>query len=133
MHGDSQHTPSTQLPDPHCVPVMQVIPLALSPDWQVPAASQYCGKAQVTVARLSADPAGRFTHKPSLPVTLHAWQVPRQALLQHVPSTQKELPQSAGIEQVWPLGFLFIRQDPEAQYWLLASQLIGTPATVSAL
>jgi hypothetical protein len=121
--GESQQKVSTQLPEPHCAPVVQLIPLALSPDWQVPAASQYCGNAQVTVAALSGLPAGRFTQLPALPVTLQAWQVPRQALLQQVPSTQKVLPQSLETEHAPPLGFLFIWHEPLTQYWLVASQV----------
>src|SRR5450432_937740 len=99
------------------------MPLALEPDWQVPAVSQYCGKAQVTVAKLSGDPPTRFTQVPTLPGTLHPCQVPRQALLQQTVSTQKPLPQSAPVEHpVAPIGFLFDMQIPLAQYWLTPSQ-----------
>src|SRR5688572_16605632 len=78
----SQHTPSTHLPEPHSATPTQVAPLGVEPDWQLPAASQYCVPAQVVVAIGSCEPAATLTQLPSLPATLHAWQVPRQVLLQ---------------------------------------------------
>jgi hypothetical protein len=109
----SQHTPSTHLPDPHSAIDAHVEPFDFSPDWQMPAASQYCVPAQVTVAIMSCEPAATLLQLPSLPGTLHAWQVPRQVLLQQYPSTQKFEPQSAAAAHVPPFGFLFIPQVPE--------------------
>jgi hypothetical protein len=38
------------------------------------------------------------------PATLHALQVPVQAVLQQIPSTQKPLVQSLGQAQAWPVA-----------------------------
>jgi hypothetical protein len=123
VHEALQHTPSTQKFDPHSAAVAQARPLAFLPVWQVPAASQYCAPLQSTVAFRSCDPAATFTQLPSLCETAHDWQVPRQALLQQKVSTQKLLPQSVLVVQLWPFGFLFVAQVPAPlQYWDVPSQ-----------
>jgi hypothetical protein len=130
----SQHTPSTHLPDPHSAIDPHVAPFGFNPDWQVPAASQYCTPPHVVVAMVSCDPAATFTQLPNLPATLQAWHVPRHVLLQQVPSTQKFEPHSVAAAQVPPFGFLFVPQVPEpVQYWLAASHKVvalrsGNPA-----
>src|SRR5262249_28789525 len=98
-------------------------PLAFLPDWHVPAASQYCAPAQGTVAVMSCEPACRFTQVPSLPATLHAWQVLVHALLQQMPSTQRLLPHSLAAAHVLPFDFLCIPHVAlPVQYWSWLSQ-----------
>jgi hypothetical protein len=110
VHAWSQQKPSTQNPRPHSLFAVHLEPLALRPDWQVPAASQYWGRGQ---AGASGVPGTTFTQLPSLPGTLQLWQVPVQALLQQRPSTQRLLPHSLAAPQVPPFGFLFMAQAPE--------------------
>jgi hypothetical protein len=84
----TQHTPSTQKPEPHSDAAAHLSPFGLLPVWQVPAASQYDASLQAGEELVSCEPAGRLMHAPYEPVTPHDWQVPVHALTQQYPSTQ---------------------------------------------
>jgi hypothetical protein len=60
---------------------------------------------------------------PTLPGTLHAWQVPAQALLQHTPSTHAPLAHCAFCEQATPSP---PRQEPAPLHTLLPAQPGGS-------
>jgi hypothetical protein len=68
-----------------------------------------------------ADPAGRFTHAPTAPETLHALQDPRQAVLQHTPSTQRLEAHELAAVHGNPLPFLGtqvpLKQNLPAMHW----------------
>lgn len=136
MQAESQQTPSTHLADPQSLPVAHMAPFTFKPDWQVPFGSQYCVPPQAGLDVGSCAPAGRFTQLPRLPATAHDWQVPVQALLQHLPSTQKPDPQSVLALQVCPLGYLFMPHVPApVQYCMAPSQAVvalwsGNPAAI---
>jgi hypothetical protein len=123
VQAASQQTPSTHLADPQTLPVAHMAPLTFKPDWQVPFASQYWVPPQAGLEVGSCAPAGTFTQLPRLPATAHDWQVPVQALMQQMPSTQNPDPQVAAVVQVCPLGDLFMPQVPEpVQYCVAPSQ-----------
>ena len=79
-----QQRPSTQKPLPQSVPVPQLAPLGLAPVWQIAAASQYW----LVPHDVSVAPGSTLPQTPRRPGTLQAWQVPVQAPLQQMPSTQ---------------------------------------------
>jgi hypothetical protein len=76
----------------------------------------------------SAASAGTSLHVPSWPMTLHAWQVPHEAVAQQTPSTH-ELPvrQSASAEHGSPSRCL----SPHLFFW--RSQIAGDAQSVSAV
>ena len=78
------------------------------------------------VAFGSCCPALELTQVPSLPVTAHDWHVPRQVLLQQMPSTQKPLPQSLfPFGQACPFGFLSVEHVPDPlQYFIGPSHVM---------
>jgi hypothetical protein len=76
-----QHRPSTQLLLRHVVPELHVCPLSES---QLPEPSQ----APFVHSLLGSVLFGILVQVPSDPLTLQAWQVPPQALLQQRPSMQ---------------------------------------------
>jgi hypothetical protein len=116
-HAESQQTPSTHTPDPHCRLRLQLAPLAC---WttQAPAALQYAKGAQsaslVHVERhaplvpehvvrpqpLPAEPFGVGVQVPTLPAWLQDSHAPGQAVLQHTPSAQLPLRHSVPRAQV---------------------------------
>lgn len=61
----------------------------------------------------------RFVHVPTLPVTLHAWHAPPQALLQQTPSAQKPEVQSVPKVHTMPVASF----SPQRCVWVLH----GTP------
>jgi hypothetical protein len=51
-------------------------------------------------------PFGTFVHVPTVPVRLHDWQVPTQAVAQQTPCAQKPVPHSGPEPQATPTPFL---------------------------
>jgi hypothetical protein len=94
-----QQTPSTQLPERHWPAFAQTVPFVYR---QVPEPLQALGAVQFGA---SGWPDGTLEQVPMLPVTLHAWQLPEQAPLQHTLSAQKPLVHSFPALQPTPLVF----------------------------
>jgi hypothetical protein len=95
-----QHTPSTQKPDAHAVPLLHAWLLLVL---QFPLASQACPLEQLPGTSV---PAWARTQLPSWPLTLHDLQGPvQEADSQHTPSTQLPDAQDAAVleEQPSPL------------------------------
>ncbi len=68
-------------------------------------------------------------HVPALPDSLHAWHWPVQAELQHTPSAQNPVAQSAATLHDWPCFFL---QAPLASQVLAPLQPLGSSAFLMA-
>jgi hypothetical protein len=101
--------PTTELP--WQVPGTQTLPstnLRQPPaPLQVPSRPQVTGSSATHCPGLRGNsPAGTGLQVPLLLATLHAWQVPLQALLQQTSSTQKPLPHSSLQAQPTPSLFL---------------------------
>jgi hypothetical protein len=82
-----------------------------APPWQRPVIPQVVPEA-VQRPCGSAAPLPTAAQVPTL-LTLHAWQVPQLALVQHTPSTQLPELQSCAAVQATPAAF-FIWQSPPA-------------------
>jgi hypothetical protein len=91
VHVLLQQTPSTQLPLRHWPSLEQVCPLVSTHALAPLPPLQALGATHALVGKLSVCPEGRLVQVPTLPVTLHAWQMPLQALSQQTPSTQLPL------------------------------------------
>jgi hypothetical protein len=65
-------------------------------------------------------------HMPSMPATLHAWQLPQLAAPQQTPSVQWPLPHSASPAQSWPRRLR--PQDPALQTFPGAQSLSAPQA-----
>jgi len=61
---------------------------------------------------IGSEPEFSGEQVPNLVGTLHAWQVPVQAVLQQYPSIQKPLWHMVALEHGSPLGFLVVQAEP---------------------
>jgi hypothetical protein len=100
-HAVLQQTPSTQLPLRHWPLVEQLWPLVST---HAPVPLHTLGETQVPAGELSVWPDAMLVQVPTLPVMLHAWQVPVHAVLQHTPSTQLPLTHWPLLEHAAPLA-----------------------------
>ena len=89
-HALSQHTPSTQLPDAHSVPTLQLSPRSFS---QLPELSQVDAPLQVFGATLSS-PALRLTQLEVVPPSEQVLQAAQfsTTVVGHAPSTEQVPP-----------------------------------------
>jgi hypothetical protein len=115
-------------------PLHEAVPQAtvVAASWQAPAPLQSPVLPQGGFAAQrpcgSAVPIATLAQLPRLPVTLHAWHVPHEAVLQQTPSTQL-LPvrQSFELVHAWPRRFLL------PQRFVVGSQMFGDRQSVSAV
>jgi hypothetical protein len=131
--------PATQFPAPlHTDPAVNVDPVQVALPQLVPTVT--CMQAPAPLQRPvfpqggvaaqrawgSAPPAATTAQVPLLPATLHAWQVPHDAVLQQTPSVQ-EFPvrQSALVVQIPPSGLKF------PHLFVVRSQIVGATHSAS--
>ena len=109
------HVEDSRRVEPVQLPVAQSVPCGYLR--QAPAPSHRPSLPQL-VAPSSAHslpgsvPPGTGEQVPSLPVMLHAWQAPAQALSQQTPSTQTPFAHSPGAVQSAPIDFLGMQLVP---------------------
>jgi hypothetical protein len=131
LHALLQQYPSAQLPERHCAPEVQALPVANSPSHE-PALQLLPGlqsSAAFTQGEMQApapshqalpqspersSPRGTGEQVPTRPVTLQALQAPPHALSQHTPSTHWPEAHSFPAAHAVPFPF-FAAQLPPAQ------------------
>lgn len=105
LHALSQHTPSLQKPDRHCVAAVHATPCSFLAEQYVPLQYVLLGQPLVQVMGQSASeplhttpmpqagepalPDAAGEQVPGAPGSLHTSQLPLHALSQHTPSAQK--------------------------------------------
>lgn len=135
VHGESQHTPSTQFPLAHSLPLVQrwnpAATVGVAPQFGAGASATASvgGAPSVEASAPASEHPGTLVHTPTEPGTLHDEHASEHAVVQHTPPSQKPVAHASGEEQGSPCFFRFAHAPasqnmPETQSAAVAQEVL---------